>query len=159
MDKSRGYSPPREGELEGVAEQKNTKTSPRPLLMRRGVKREFHHFFAGLFLAQEGVLNTFFTTNIKNLFSFGAGPAGAVTAGEVITRVLQILLLVAASIAVLYLIIGGIKYILSRGNEEKVESAKGTMTAAIWGLVIIIMSFAIIYIISEILITGQTGIE
>ncbi len=160
MDSSRGYSPPCEGELEGVAEQKTSTTSPQPLLTRRGVQR-FSNFVGGVVLAQQGVLNDFFKDTIGRIFNFGtpgSSPAASQTAAQLVTNVLQILLLVAGSIAVVYMVIGGIKYVLSRGNEEKVESAKATMGAAIWGLVIIIMSFAIIYIISEALISGETGI-
>lgn len=128
------------------------------------LKQKFSHFIGGVYLAQQGILNDFFKSEgdfaaagkgIKNLFNFGANsPAGSTSAGTLITSVLQILLLVAGSLAVVYLVIGGIKYVVSRGNEEKVESAKGTMSAAIIGLVVIIMSFAVITIISKALIQG-----
>ena len=68
------------------------------------------------------------------------------------------ILLVAGSIAVLFLIIGGFRYITSRGNEEATEAAKKTMTSAIVGIIVIFMSFATVYIISRFLITGQTGV-
>ena len=119
-----------------------------------------NNFAAGLVLAQQGILNDFFKNTIGSKFGFGSAgssPATSQTFGQLIATVLQVLLLVAGSIAVVYLVVGGIKYILSRGNEEKVESAKSTMTAAVWGLVIIIMSFAIILIISEALIGGAPG--
>ena len=125
------------------------------------VKSKLNNFFGGIYFGASGVLNDFFTQDIKGLFGFGTnkGPAAATSFGQLVTNVLEILLLVAGSIAVIYLVIGGIKYVVSRGNEEKVESAKNTMTAAIWGLVIIIMSFAIIYIISETLIRGAPGTD
>ena len=124
------------------------------------LKSKLNNFAAGIVLAQQGVVNDFFKNTIGGIFNFGnagSSPAASQTAGQLVSNVLQILLLVAGSLAVVYLVVGGIKYVLSRGNEEKVESAKSTMGAAIWGLVIIIMSFAIILIISEALLKGAPG--
>ena len=128
------------------------------------LKSKLNNFAGGAFLAADGVLSKLFGDIGRDLFGIdidsnkvGNSPATSQTAGQLVSNVLQILLLVAGSIAVVYLVIGGIKYVLSRGNEEKVESAKATMGAAIWGLVIIIMSFAIILIISEALLKGAPG--
>lgn len=110
------------------------------------------------------MVNDFFKEIGRNIFGIvnpdtpGNSPASSNTIGNLITNVLQILLLVAGSIAVIFLVIGGIKYVISRGNEESMESAKKTIGAAIWGLVIIIMSFAIVYIISEALINRDLGL-
>ena len=68
------------------------------------------------------------------------------------------ILMVAGSVAILFLIIGGFRYITSRGNEEATEAAKKTMTAAIVGLIVVFMSFAMVFIISQVLITGSTGV-
>src|SRR3990167_4334278 len=65
--------------------------------------------------------------------------------------------LIFAGVAALFFVIfAGIKYIRSGGEEEKIKSARETLTYAIIGLVIIILSFAIINIISA--ITGVTCI-
>ena len=122
-------------------------------------KQKLFNFFSGAILAQ-GVTQSqlFQDLKVKFLGSGGAaGPAGAESAGQLITQVLEIMLFVAGSLAVVFLVVGGIKYVLSRGNEEQAESAKKTMTAAIWGLVIIIMAYAIVYIITVTLIQGDTG--
>lgn len=108
----------------------------------------------------QGILNPFFENTIGKLFGATGGPASKTSLGSLIINVVEILLLVAASIAVIFLIVGGYKYVVSRGNEEAAESAKKTMTSAILGLVIIILSFTIIRIISAILLegTGALGI-
>lgn len=86
---------------------------------------------------------------------FGAtGPAGSLSFGYLITIILQVALLVAGSIAVLFLIIGGFRYVTAHGNEEAAEGAKKTITHAILGIVIVVLSFAMIAIISRILILG-----
>lgn len=88
----------------------------------------------------------------------GTTIGGATNLGQVIIAIVQILLVVAGSMAVIFLIWGGYKYIIARGNEDEVESAKKTISGAIIGLVVVILSFAIVSIISNILIAGRTGI-
>ncbi len=118
--------------------------------------------FSGVYLAlaeqTRGGIDSGFFRNIGNLFGASAGsPAASQNLGEVITAIVQILLIVAASIAVIFLIIGGYRYVVAHGNEEATEAAKKTITSAIWGLVIIVMAFAIISIIANVLLGGGPG--
>lgn len=69
-------------------------------------------------------------------------------------RVISWLLYFAGGIAVLFLLVGGFQYISARGNEEATEKAKKTITGAIIGIVIIVMAFAIIAIISNLVTTA-----
>lgn len=84
-------------------------------------------------------------------------PVGKATFGGLVQQIIGIALIVAGSVAVIFLIYGAYLYITSHGNEELVETSKKTMKAAILGLVIVLVSFAIIAIISNILIGGQGG--
>ena len=52
-----------------------------------------------------------------------------------------------------FLIIGGFKYVTSHGNEEQMEAAKKTVKAAIVGIVIIVMSYAIVAVVNDLLTT------
>lgn len=65
---------------------------------------------------------------------------------------------IAASLAsiVLFimLVIGGFSYLFSGGDAKKTEAAKGTLTAAILGLVLIVGAFIIL-----VLIKAFTGID
>jgi len=70
---------------------------------------------------------------------------------NLIKRVINWGLYAAGSIAVIFLLVGGFQYIASRGNEEQMERAKKTITAAIIGIVIIVMAFAIVSIVNNIL--------
>lgn len=83
------------------------------------------------------------------------GLAGANSFGELVIAVIQILLYIVASISVLFLIIGGFRYVTAHGNEEAAEGAKKTMIHAIIGLIVVILSFAVIAIITNILVAGQ----
>ena len=63
----------------------------------------------------------------------------------------------AGSIAVIFLIVGGYQYITSRGNEEAMERAKRTIGAAILGIVLVVMAYAIVVIINDLLTTKPPG--
>src|SRR4051812_16563503 len=65
------------------------------------------------------------------------------TAGDIIIRIINFLLLFAALIAILMIVIGGYKYITSAGNAESAKSGRATVVNAIIGLAIIILSFVI----------------
>jgi hypothetical protein len=59
-------------------------------------------------------------------------------------------LLMAAIIAVVLIILSGIKLLTSGGDPEKVASAKRSLTFTIVGLVIILLSFVIINLIARV---------
>jgi len=77
---------------------------------------------------------------------------------DLILRVINIALAVAGLVAVLFLIIGGFRYITSAGNEETAEQAKKIITNAIIGIVVIILSFVIVRVISNALTTNGAGV-
>lgn len=60
-----------------------------------------------------------------------------------IRTIVNIFLTLAAIIAVVFLIIGGIRYITSRGDEDEAAAAKNTILYAVIGLIIIGLSAAI----------------
>jgi amino acid transporter len=76
-------------------------------------------------------------------------------AGTLLTNLLSSIittLTVVASLAFsIYFIIGGIKWITSGGDKTKAEEAKTQMTQAAIGLIIVVVSFFIIGIISNVL--------
>lgn len=74
---------------------------------------------------------------------------------DFIIKIINIALTVAGLVAVLFLIIGGFRYITSAGNEETAEQAKKIITNAIIGIVVIILSFVIVRVISNALTTNN----
>lgn len=87
--------------------------------------------------------------------NFGFGPAGEFTVTGLILSLINVLLLIAGTLAVLFLIIGGFRYITAHGNEEQAEGAKKTILHSIIGLIVIILSFVIVNVISRALIVGR----
>ncbi len=61
-----------------------------------------------------------------------------------ITAVTNTLLLVIGICAVIMLIIGGFRYVFSQGNEKAISGAKDTILYAIVGIVVAILSYAIV---------------
>ena len=66
-----------------------------------------------------------------------------------IKTIINWLLGIAFGVAVLFLIIGGFWYITSAGNEETAEKGKNTAFNAIIGIVIIILSYVIVNVVSN----------
>ena len=62
----------------------------------------------------------------------------------VFRQVTNIVLYIVGVIAVIMLIIGGIKYVVSGGDAKKVVDAKNTVLYAIIGLIICFLAFAIV---------------
>ena len=61
---------------------------------------------------------------------------------ESIQQVTNVLLFLLGAVAVIMLVIGGFKYVVSNGNAEQVKSAKNTIMYAIIGLVVAIVAYA-----------------
>lgn len=66
------------------------------------------------------------------------GPTG------VITRVVQILVIIAGVASVIMIMFGGFKYITSSGDSAKIGSAKDTILYAVIGLVVTILAQTIV---------------
>lgn len=60
---------------------------------------------------------------------------------------INLLLTIVILLALFFLIFGGIKWLISQGDKKQVETAQKTITYAIIGLVIVLLSFFIINLI------------
>jgi len=70
---------------------------------------------------------------------------------DVIVIAIRYLLSLIALITLLFIVISGIKYLTSFGNEEKMRSAKEGLSSAVFGLVLVLMAFVILEAIIKIL--------
>ena len=64
--------------------------------------------------------------------------------GNFVKRIINILLFVIGAIAVLMIVIGGLRYVISGGDGSQTKAAKDTILYAVVGLVIALMAYAII---------------
>lgn len=82
---------------------------------------------------------------------------------SVIRNAIRFVLLVAFILAFVFLIIGGIRWITAGGDEKAVAGARGMITAALIGLVVVLVSYALIILVERFfnvtIISGNTTLE
>jgi uncharacterized membrane protein YwzB len=96
------------------------------------------------------------TSRLQGLFGTG-GLSGSRTLTELIYTAIRIMLAFAGAIAVLFIVVGGFWYITASGNEEQAEKGKNTLINAIMGVIIVVLSYAIVTVVVN-LISSGTGI-
>ncbi len=64
--------------------------------------------------------------------------------GPIIGTVIIIMFIISIVIALIWLVIGGMKWITSSGDSTKVEGARNQIIAAVIGLIIVFLSFFIL---------------
>ncbi|MBL7150716.1 hypothetical protein ISS86_02190 [Candidatus Microgenomates bacterium] len=79
--------------------------------------------------------------------------------GSVIKGGIQIAILIAGLLCLVYLIWGGIEWLTSGGAKEGVAAAKARMTAAFIGMMIILAAWAIIQIVGYLFNINITQFE
>ena len=75
----------------------------------------------------------------------------------VFRQVTNTILYIVGIVAVIMLIIGGIRYVVSGGDSKKVTDAKNTVLYAIIGLVICFLAFAIVNFVINALPNSETA--
>jgi len=74
---------------------------------------------------------------------------------SIFRRITNILLFLVGAISVIMLIIGGIRYVISGGDQNQVTSAKNTILYAIVGIVIAFLAYAAVsFVVTQ--LGGQT---
>ena len=72
------------------------------------------------------------------------GTGGSKDIGPIIKDIVNALLFILAAVAVIMIVIGGIRYTISQGDSSAVTSAKNTILYAVIGLVVAILAYAIV---------------
>lgn len=75
----------------------------------------------------------------------------------VITTITNTLLFVVGALAVIMIIVGGLRYATSGGNSSSVTAAKNTVMYAIVGLIIAFLAFAAVNWVLGVLVPGSGG--
>lgn len=70
------------------------------------------------------------------------GPSGDLTFS--VKNVVNVLLFALGMVAVIMIIIGGFRYVLSGGDSSSITAAKNTIFYAVIGLVVAVLAFAIV---------------
>jgi hypothetical protein len=114
--------------------------------------------FATLIAGATQVLAQTTPTNTKGNGAPGAistGPGYATDIANVISFALNLVMVVALLLVFLYLILGGIQWITSGGDKGKTEEARNKITAAVNGIIILAVSYALVQFVAYILGLGS----
>jgi hypothetical protein len=78
------------------------------------------------------------------------GAAGTYNASSMAKIIVNTMLFILGILAVIMIIVSGIKYVTSNGDASKIKSAKDTLTYSIVGLVVAILAYAIVnYVVTR----------
>ena len=72
------------------------------------------------------------------------------TISHLVSQIIETLVLIAGLISAVFVVVGGYKYLMAGGEEEKVKSARAMITNALLGLVITLLSYALVRIVLSI---------
>lgn len=95
-------------------------------------------------LISAAVINIWKEVDLKNPDCRTSGICTPEDIGYLASSVAQTALALVGTISLLFLVIAGITYITSGGNPEKIEKAKSGIFYSIIGLILSILSYAII---------------
>lgn len=65
----------------------------------------------------------------------------------IVTRIISVVVFIIGGLCVIFLVYGGVQYILSAGDSGKVTNAKNTILYAVIGLIICIVAYALVQFI------------
>jgi hypothetical protein len=82
--------------------------------------------------------------NGANCAASSSNATSLFSSGGVFQTVSNVLIFIVGAIAVIMLIIGGLRYVISQGDKGNVESAKNTILYAVIGIVVAVMAYAIV---------------
>ena len=103
-------------------------------------------------LKNSGSNGKFTYTLLQSLPKEGTDLSENVTLEEYLTWAFRFVLALAGFLAVMMIVIGGVEYIISGANESMRGEAKKRIENAIWGLVMALVSYLVLYTINPSLV-------
>lgn len=98
-----------------------------------------------------GIAAPSFLKEIGGIIGWGGAAtgtvAGALTISQIVTNALNFILSIFGILAVIMLVVGGMMYLSSAGDEDRIDTAKKTIK---WAIVGIVVSFSAVVIVQQI---------
>ena len=114
---------------------------------------------ASLYLAAHAAAQT--VSGVQNGADSARGvdqPGNLFGVGGTFSVVTNVLLFIIGAIAVIMIVIGGLRYVLSGGDSNQVSAAKNTILYAIVGIIVAILAYAAVrFIVGSFTSTGGGG--
>ncbi|MFC1662553.1 pilin [Patescibacteria group bacterium] len=73
---------------------------------------------------------------------------GSADLKDTVVNIIQWVLGILALVAVVMIIVGGFQWLTAAGNDEKIEKAKKVISAAVIGLIIVLLAWAIVIFVA-----------
>lgn len=87
-------------------------------------------------------------SNLENVdLTSGDGVATIGSLASIFSNIMQAVVALSGVVLFIMLVIGGFNFLLSGGDQKKLEKAKGTVSNAIIGLVVLVCAYLILLII------------
>lgn len=85
-------------------------------------------------------------------------PVDLIGDGGTFSTITNVLLFIVGAIAVIMIVIGGLRYVLSGGNADQITSAKNTILYAIVGIVVALLAYAAVnFVLTSFIPGGAAG--
>jgi hypothetical protein len=122
-----------------------------PLIITIPIKNNKSVIKMATVIAEEG-----FLVNIKSQLNntasnIGLKPAKETDLKTIISNAIFVVLGFLGIIAIIMIVIGGLMWMISGGNEEKAKKARGILVNAIIGLFIVLLAYVITYWVVDVL--------
>ncbi len=78
------------------------------------------------------------------------------TINEILQFAINLILYASGSVAVFFLVLGGVRYITSFGNQEMMDAAKKTIKYAIIGLLAVILAYVVVTNVVDLIYRATT---
>ncbi|RLC31706.1 hypothetical protein DRH13_02675 [Candidatus Woesebacteria bacterium] len=101
------------------------------------------------------MLNFLYSTAVLAADDINLNPTGEfaalgdLTVGGIVSAFIRLILVIAALVFFFILVIGGIRWIASGGDKAAIEGARGKITNAIVGVVILLSLFALLKVVED----------
>jgi hypothetical protein len=92
---------------------------------------------------------TSFTPNAQNIMSPNSDLLGDLSLMDIVQMFVVYAFIGAAALSAIFIFVGGISFILSGGNDEKIKQAINTIRYSIIGLIVTILSFTFVAIVGR----------
>jgi len=75
----------------------------------------------------------------------------------VFAEISSVLLFIVGAIAVIMIVIGGLRYVISGGDASQVQAAKNTILYALVGIIVAILAYAAVNFVINSFVPGSSG--
>ncbi len=93
------------------------------------------------------------TTEVIDPLPFGDGT----TLADIFALIINVVIGIGIALTVIFLILGGIQYITSRGDAKAADAARSSLTNAVIGFIVVLAAVTIRFVVQNVLGAETSG--